>query len=49
MSARAALRSGVGLVTVFVPESLAAAYAACAPEAIWVGWPEAPGGGLARE
>jgi ADP-dependent NAD(P)H-hydrate dehydratase / NAD(P)H-hydrate epimerase len=47
MSARAALRSGVGLVTAFVPESLAAAYAACAPEAIWVGWPEAAGGGLA--
>jgi NAD(P)H-hydrate epimerase len=49
MSARAALRSGVGLVTVFVPQSLVAAYAAGAPEAIWVGWPEAPGGGLALE
>jgi NAD(P)H-hydrate epimerase len=49
MCARAALRSGVGLVTVFAPESLVAAYAAGAPEAIWVGWPEAPGGGLALE
>ena len=49
MSARAALRSGVGLVTVFLPQSLVAAYAASAPEAIWVGWPEAPGGGLALE
>jgi NAD(P)H-hydrate epimerase len=47
MCARAALRSGVGLVTAFVPESLVPAFAACAPEAIWVGWPEAPGGGLA--
>jgi NAD(P)H-hydrate epimerase len=49
MCARAALRSGAGLVTAFVPESLAAAYAACAPEAIWVGWPETPQGGLALE
>ena len=47
MCARAALRSGVGLVTVFVPELLVGAYAACAPEAIWVGWPEVSGGGLA--
>jgi NAD(P)H-hydrate epimerase len=49
MCARAALRSGAGLVTAFVPQSLVAAYAAAAPEAIWVGWPEAPQGGLALE
>lgn len=49
MSGLAALRSGVGLVTAFVPESLAAAFAARAPEAMWVGWPETPYGGLAME
>lgn len=49
MSVLAALRSGVGLVTALVPESLAAAYAARAPEAMWVAWPETPGGGLALE
>ncbi len=49
MSVLAALRSGVGLVTAFVPESLAAAFAARAPEAMWVGWPETPEGGLALE
>ncbi|MDR2674769.1 MAG: NAD(P)H-hydrate dehydratase [Opitutaceae bacterium] len=49
MAALAALRSGAGLVTVFVPETLAAACAARAPEAMWVAWPETPGGGLAPE
>ncbi len=49
MNVRAALRSGVGLVTAFVPESLVAAFAAVVPEAIWVGWPETPGGSLALE
>jgi NAD(P)H-hydrate epimerase len=49
MAVRAALRSGVGLVTAFVPASLAAAFAASAPEAIWVGWPETPDGGLALD
>jgi ADP-dependent NAD(P)H-hydrate dehydratase / NAD(P)H-hydrate epimerase len=47
MNVRAALRSGVGLVTAFVPDSLTAAFAARAPEAIWVGWPETPEGSLA--
>jgi NAD(P)H-hydrate epimerase len=47
MTTLAALQSGVGLVTAFVPESLAAIYAARAPEAMWVGLPETPGGGLA--
>ena len=49
MSVLAALRSGVGLVTALVPESLAPAFAARAPEAMWVGWPETPEGGLALE
>lgn len=49
MTALAALRSGAGLVTAFVPESLAAAFAARAPEVMWVGWPETPAGGLALE
>jgi NAD(P)H-hydrate epimerase len=49
MSVLAALRSGAGLVTAFVPESLASAFAARLPEAMWVGWPETPEGGLALE
>ncbi len=49
MSVLAALRSGVGLVTAFVPESLTPAFAARLPEAMWVGWPETPEGGLALE
>jgi len=49
MAVLAALRSGVGLVTAFVPESLAPAFAARVPEAIWVGWPETPAGALALE
>jgi NAD(P)H-hydrate epimerase len=49
MTVLAALRSGVGLVTAFVPDSLVAAYAARVPEAIWIGWPETPDGGLALE
>jgi len=49
MAALAALRSGAGLVTAFVPESLAAAFAARAPEVMWVGWPETPAGGLALD
>ncbi|HEX2852981.1 MAG TPA: NAD(P)H-hydrate dehydratase [Opitutaceae bacterium] len=49
MAVLAALRSGVGLVTACVPESLVPAFAARAPEAMWVGWPETPGGGLALE
>lgn len=49
LAVRAALRSGAGLVTAFVPESFAPAFAANAPGAMWVGWPETPGGGLALE
>ncbi len=49
MSVLAALRSGVGLVTAFVPQSLAASFAARVPEAMWVPCPETPDGGLAME
>jgi NAD(P)H-hydrate epimerase len=47
MAVFAALQSGVGLVTAFVAESLVPAFAAQAPEAMWVGWPESKSGGLA--
>jgi NAD(P)H-hydrate epimerase len=49
MNVLAALHSGVGLVTAFVPETLVPAYAARAPEAMWVAWPETPNGSLALE
>ncbi|MFZ9683463.1 MAG: NAD(P)H-hydrate dehydratase [Cephaloticoccus sp.] len=49
MAVTAALCSGSGLVTAFVPESLVPAFAAQVPEAIWIGWPETPEGGLALE
>jgi len=49
MCVLAALRSGAGLVTAFVPESFVPSFAARVPEAIWVGWPETPGGSLALE
>lgn len=49
MAVRAALSSGAGLVTAFVPELLVPAYAASAPEAMWVGCPLTPDGGLALE
>ncbi|MGH8021820.1 MAG: NAD(P)H-hydrate dehydratase [Opitutaceae bacterium] len=49
MTVEAALLSGVGLVTAFVPESIAASAAARLPEAMWVPMPETPGGGLALE
>lgn len=47
LAVRAALRSGAGLVTAFVPERLAPDYAARHPEAMWVGCPETAEGGLA--
>jgi NAD(P)H-hydrate epimerase len=42
MATLAALRSGAGLVTSVVPESVAAAFAARAPEAMWVPAPRRP-------
>lgn len=49
MNAMAAVRSGVGLVTAFAPESIAAQLAAQLPEVMWTPWPETPNGGLALE
>jgi NAD(P)H-hydrate epimerase len=49
MTVLAALKAGAGLVSAFVPESLVPAFAARVPEAIWIGWPETPAGGLALE
>ena len=49
LNARAALRSGAGLVTVFVPESLAPSFAAAEPSAIWVACPEDEHGAIALE
>jgi NAD(P)H-hydrate epimerase len=48
MATLAALRSGVGLVTAMVPRTLAPAFAARAPEAMWLGLPETAAGGLSR-
>ena len=49
MCARAALRSGVGLLTFCIPESLHPSFVASCPEAMWVPLPETPNGGLALE
>lgn len=49
MSAQAALKAGVGLLTVGIPESLHSSFAAQRPEAMWVPLPETPQGGLALE
>lgn len=46
LAVRAALRSGVGLVTAFVPASLVPDYAARHPEAMWVGCPVNAAGAL---
>lgn len=47
MSVKSAIKSGVGLITVFAPQSLVASFAAEAPEAMWVPFPETKSGGLA--
>jgi hydroxyethylthiazole kinase-like uncharacterized protein yjeF len=49
MAAQAALKAGVGLLTVGIPESLHPAFVARRPEAMWVPLPETPDGGLALE
>lgn len=46
MSAKAAVRSGAGLVSVGAPESLVPSFASVLPEAIWIPLPESPDGGL---
>ena len=49
MTVQAALRSGVGLLTAFVPESLVPEYAARFPEAMWVGMPQTSSGGISSD
>jgi NAD(P)H-hydrate epimerase len=49
MAAEAAAQSGVGLITLFAPESVMPQFASVLPEAMWVPWPETPAGGLALE
>jgi NAD(P)H-hydrate epimerase len=49
MAIAAAVKSGVGLVTAFVPEAVVASFAAILPEVIWVPFPETPDGGLALD
>ncbi|NBB79038.1 MAG: NAD(P)H-hydrate dehydratase [Verrucomicrobia bacterium] len=46
MTVKAAVRSGVGLVTVFGPASAVSVLAAQVPEAMWVAWPETASGTL---
>lgn len=46
MAVEAAVRSSVGLVTAFAPQSVASALAAQLPEAMWVPWPETSNGTL---
>ena len=48
LAVRAALRSGVGLITALVPEKLVPEYAAHHPEAMWVGCPVNAEGGIAQ-
>jgi len=49
MCVAAAIQSGVGLITVFAPESHVSTLSCQYPEAMWIPWPESPGGGLALE
>lgn len=49
LATRAALRAGAGLVSSFVPESLAPSFAAAEPSAIWVGCPEDESGAIALD
>jgi NAD(P)H-hydrate epimerase len=49
MAVSAALRSGVGLVTAAVPQSLARVFAAQVPEVMWLGLPETLGGDIASD
>ncbi len=49
MNAKAALRSGVGLVSAFVPERFACQLAAAEPACIWIPCPEDESGGLSLE
>jgi hydroxyethylthiazole kinase-like uncharacterized protein yjeF len=46
MAVQASVRSGVGQVTAFAPQSVAAVLSVQVPEAIWVPWPETDNGTL---
>lgn len=49
MNVKAAIRSGAGLVSAFVPENLAPSFAAAEPAAIWIPCPATEDGSLALE
>ena len=49
LTVKAAVQSGAGLVTAFIPEPLVPSFAARLPEAIWMGCPVTSGGGLSYE
>lgn len=49
MNVKAAIRSGVGLVSAFVPENLAPSFAAAEPAAIWIPCPTTEDGSLSLE
>lgn len=49
MSASAAVRSGAGLVTALAPQSVAPAFAAALPEAMWAHGAESEEGGLTED
>ena len=49
MNVKAALRSGAGLVSAFVPETLAPSFAAAEPAAIWIPSPTTEDGSLSLE
>ncbi|HQU08328.1 MAG: NAD(P)H-hydrate dehydratase [Verrucomicrobia bacterium 21-51-4] len=49
MAAKAALKSGVGRVTVATPHSVCAMLAGQAPEAMWLSCPQTAIGGISRE
>jgi len=49
LNTKAGLRSSAGLVSVFLPESLGASFAAIEPSAIFVDCPETPLGGISLE
>jgi len=49
LAVKSALRAGAGLVSAFVPQTLAAAFAAAEPSAIWMGCPTDEFGAIALE
>lgn len=49
MSAKGALKGGIGLLSIACPESLVAALSTALPEAMWLGLPETPTGFLSEQ